>query len=91
MLGCVKVLGGKLVVRLELIASRCGMWSGSRGPSASSAEEAGIQATLPALPTVLLDGLLVYMIDSNGKCPLDYSNEVAPLTYLAFSISGLTH
>lgn len=53
-------IGREVVERLELIASRCGMWSGSRG---LSADEAGIQATLPALPTVLLEGLLACIIE----------------------------
>lgn len=93
MLSCVKVLGGKLVVRLELIASRCGMWSGSRCPSATSADEGRNPGHITALPTVLLEGLLSYIIDRDvmGKFPLDNSNEVSPLTYLASSISGLTH
>lgn len=39
---CGSIDRGKLVVRLALITSRCGMWSGSRGPSPSSADEAGI-------------------------------------------------
>lgn len=38
------------------------MWSGSRGLSATSADEAGIQATVPALPTVLLEALLVCIV-----------------------------
>ena len=76
------------MVRLELIASRCGMWSESRGPSAASADEAGIPATLPALPTVLLEGLLAHI---NGKYSLHITDEVAPLTYRASSISSLRH
>lgn len=80
------------MVKLELIASRCGMWSGSRGLSAPSADEAGIQTTLPAFTHSAPGGFagLYPWKRSNGKCSLDNSNEVAPLTYPASSLSGLT-
>lgn len=89
MLCCVSVQGGKLVLRLQLISSRCGMWSGSAGPSATSADEADhITDVTHSAPGGFAGS--DRRKGRNRKCSLGRLNEVAPLADLTSSLSNTT-